>query len=438
MIYLLSILAGSMSGLLIGLIPGFGQSLMLVAAFPILMSLPAEACILFYIALIQCTQFSGSVAAINFGLLGEPTSEPALRERPLLFGHGIVDRTLDFTALGSVIGGLVAMSLMLILLEWFGQQTLLLRTETVCIVTVTVCLSAIMISGGNPRWINLIMLITGVFLSLVGFNNITMTTWFTGDLSVLYGGIPYVSVLAGLIAVPAIVSFKKITVEYSQSLAKKTMTMPWSAAVRGTGVGMFVGMIPLMGNVIVSNVAWWIEKKSGAGNDTANSSLRRVVAAETANNAANVMVLVPLLTLGLAIVPSEMILLAVLEPKNWSPFRDTVEIWGLHFHAWLAIGLIMASMLSYLVCKTFVGPVSKFCSHHINKVNIMALMVISCSVFYAGYLVEHRMLFITVFVLCSLLSIMFKRWTFMPMVVGFLVGEPMIENLHRAATLYQF
>lgn len=438
MIYLLSILAGSMSGLLVGLIPGFGQSLMLVAAFPILMSLPAEACILFYIALIQCTQFSGSVAAINFGLLGEPTSEPALRERPLLFGHGIVDHTLNFTALGSVIGGLVAMSLMLVLLDWFQQQTLLLRTETVCLVTVTVSLSAIMISGGNPRWINLIMLIAGIFLSVVGFNHITMTPWFSGGLSVLYSGIPYVSVLAGLIAVPAIVSFKKFTVEYSESLPKKTMTMPWSAAARGTGVGMFVGMIPLIGNVIVSNVAWWIEKKSGAGNDTANSSLRRVVAAETANNAANVMVLVPLLTLGLAIVPSEMILLAVLEPKNWSPFRDAVEIWGLHFHAWLAIGLIMASMLSYLVCKTFVGPVSKFCSQHINKINIMAFMVISCSVFYAGYLVEHRMLFITVFALCALLSIMFKRWTFMPMVVGFLVGKPMIENLHRAATLYQF
>ena len=78
---ILTLLSATVAGLFAGLMPGIGSSALMLTALPLLYNLPPELCIIFYALAVQASQFSGSVAAINFGIMGELTSYPALAER---------------------------------------------------------------------------------------------------------------------------------------------------------------------------------------------------------------------------------------------------------------------------------------------------------------------------------------------------------------------
>ena len=68
-------------GLLVGLMPALGATLLLILMYPFLVTFDVATLIMFYAIVVGARDFSGSVSALNFGLLGEVTSVPILKER---------------------------------------------------------------------------------------------------------------------------------------------------------------------------------------------------------------------------------------------------------------------------------------------------------------------------------------------------------------------
>ena len=104
-------------GILVGLMPGLGPMFMLLILYPMLTVMSPAVLIAFYAVMISARDFSGSVAALCFGTLGEVTSAPALRERNIIIGHGAIQQALKDTARSSLIGMVVSLSAMLICLH---------------------------------------------------------------------------------------------------------------------------------------------------------------------------------------------------------------------------------------------------------------------------------------------------------------------------------
>ena len=69
--------AGTVLGFLAGLIPGVGNVVMLLITYPLISDATLFQMLLYYLALISSTQFSGSVVATVFGVPGESSSLPA-------------------------------------------------------------------------------------------------------------------------------------------------------------------------------------------------------------------------------------------------------------------------------------------------------------------------------------------------------------------------
>ena len=80
----LLILLAPLIGILVGLIPALGASLMMLLLYPFLLKFEPAIIILFYAVMVNARDFSGSVSAIGFGLCGEMNSIPALKERKLI------------------------------------------------------------------------------------------------------------------------------------------------------------------------------------------------------------------------------------------------------------------------------------------------------------------------------------------------------------------
>ena len=65
------IMSGTLIGYVAGLVPGVGNTITLLMCYPLIMDASLLNMLLFYVAMISVSQFSGSIVATVFGVPGE-------------------------------------------------------------------------------------------------------------------------------------------------------------------------------------------------------------------------------------------------------------------------------------------------------------------------------------------------------------------------------
>ena len=444
---LLAVFLGIVLGLIAGMLPGVGATITMLAMLPIISQWPAEIIIIFYAVMIQCLNFTSSVSSLNLGVLGDITGEPALRERNCIVTNRLTDSALKYSALGSIVACCMALLLFSILLDWFYAMPIMLRSETKFLLLWTVLVATVWWPG-NTKITNLILIVSGFFLSIIGhhelFWNVRDVHILTFGITEIYGGIPSLAVLTAFLAVPALLKLYRslaTTTSIGSLILTESVTQTykfnWSSSFRGSIIGIVLGTIPMVGALICSNVAWAVEKMFSRKQNENQQSLNRLLAAESANNSAAITVLIPLLLLGLAIIPSEMILLSSLETLNWLPGKSDWTYLGMGFYHWLFASLMLACAASYLFCYSFVIPFSKFFYNHMTGLMWITIILIFSSVYYSGWLVDNKLFFVLCFsILSCIVLVLYKYVEFMPLVAGFLLGDLVLHSSRIVYNLY--
>ena len=105
----LFVVLGTLLGFISGLVPGVGNTIMIVMSYPLLKDASMLQMLLYYLAIISSSQFSGSIIATVFGIPGESSSLPAVVEGNRMFNRGVGNFAISNAALGSVLGSFVAL-----------------------------------------------------------------------------------------------------------------------------------------------------------------------------------------------------------------------------------------------------------------------------------------------------------------------------------------
>jgi putative tricarboxylic transport membrane protein len=439
MLLITAIFLGIVLGLIVGMLPGVGNITTLLAMFPILLQWPPEVIIIFYAVLIQTSNFTSSVSALNFGLLGDITSEPALRERSYIVKNKLIDSALKFSAIGSTVAVTITLIIFSLLMEWISLSTIMLRSETKFLL-IWIILIATIWWPKNNKSSNVLMVLLGTLLGSIGHHYIFLGSndvhILTFGITEIYGGIPMVAVLTAFLAVPAVLTMSTLSLDNLTVFNKSDISsnssrvkFNWSSTVRGSFLGAFLGMVPVVGTMICSNVAWTVENLFSKNRSEDQKSLNRLVSAESANNSAAVTVLIPLLLLGIAIIPSEMLLLSIVEILGWRPDNLTNT-----FYYILYAALILSCIVSYLFCYTFVIPFSKLFYKNFKLLMWMAITIMISSVYYVGSLSDNQIFFLFCFSIFSIIVLLIhKYFDFIPLVAAFLLAD---ECLHVSQTIY--
>jgi putative tricarboxylic transport membrane protein len=243
--------------------------------------------------------------------------------------------------------------------------------------------------------------------------------------------------LGAFLAVPSLINVSKSLSENKIDLVTdktqhEEVKFSWASSLRGTTLGIFLGMVPLIGTMISSNVAWAFEKLFSKKKNLNQQSLNRLLAAESSNNSAAVTVLIPLLILGLAIIPSEMLLLSIIESVGWHPKNVTGD-----FYIKLYSALIAACLISYLFCYTFVIPFTKLFYKNFKILLYITFVIIVGSVYYSGSMYSNQIFFIlclSVFSFVVLLT--YKYFDFIPLVAGYLLSSEVLNTTQIIHNLY--
>ena len=309
-------LIGCVLGTLIGVLPGVGPAAGTAILIPLTFKLEPAAAIIMLAAIYYGAMYGGTITSVLINVPGEAASVVTCLDGYQMARNGRGGAALGIAAMGSFIGGvfatvmlvIVALPLARLALKFGPPEFFALMLFGMCLVTGL---------AGRSLAAALLMTVFGLLLAMVGIDPVRGAPRFTAGIAELYDGVGFVPVVMGLFGVAEIL----ITIEsraapvVSTRLAAMWPTREeWRRSYgpigRGTVIGFFLGLIPGVGAVIPTFMAYIAEKRlSKTPERFGTGAIEGVAAPETANNAYANAAMVPLLVLGIPSSPTIAVLM---------------------------------------------------------------------------------------------------------------------------------
>ena len=130
------IIPGVMVGTMAGFMPGVGIFASMMMLIPLLHQISAIELLTFYIALASTTQYIGSITATVFGLPGEASSLPAVKEGHELYKQGQGSYAISGAAMGSFIGSVIVIGLVALFVSQLDNIYKIYNTRTLALILI--------------------------------------------------------------------------------------------------------------------------------------------------------------------------------------------------------------------------------------------------------------------------------------------------------------
>lgn len=424
---------GFLAGMIIGLVPGLGTTTFLLILFPVLTDTSLLFCITFYCTLSSVSQYFGSVTTLSFGIPGENSSLPLFSIRDRLLSSNLIKETYYITSLGSFLASIFSGIVLYFTLELFNNIFYL--KSYISLICAVVGLVLCVISSNNKIYTSFLLLCSGWVASKIGYDDISHTNFLTLNNPYLYSGLPALSVLMGIYAIPNIFKMTKetsklVNIVKTTSIHYVTTHSAWvilKTIFRSSFIGFICGLVPYVGNGISSFVAFSIERKLQPRN-----YLLQATASEASNNAANLSVLIPLLLLGIAIVPSEFVLLEIIMSSNtfisWSTFNNN--------YTNIILGLFIANLIAFYISWKSIHLINILLNNFRKIIPILLFLSMTLLVWFIGFESSQGLYYTIVLIIFAFIGLLLINYDLLPFVYGFLLQNNIEQLLYRTYKIY--
>jgi putative tricarboxylic transport membrane protein len=433
---------GCLIGTLIGVLPGIGPVATLAMLLPTTYALEPTSALIMLAGIYYGAQYGGSTTAILVNLPGESSSVVTCLDGYQMARRGRAGAALSIAALGSffagTVGTLVLAGLAAPMVELafkFGPA------EYFSLMVLGLIGAVVLASGSLIKAIGMIVL--GLLLGLVGTDVNSGVARYSFDIPELADGIGFVGVAMGVFGFAEIIANLEHGGEKRQVFTDKvgSLMIKWSelkesagAVLRGTALGTVLGVLPGGGALLSSFAAYTIEKKIGKNPQPpfGEGNIRGVAAPESANNAGAQTSFIPMLTLGIPPNAVMALMIGAMTIHNIQPGPQVMAsnpslFWGLVASMW--IGNLMLVILNLPLIGIWV---------QLLKVPYRLLypaILVFCAI--GVYSINNNTFDVQITVLFGVLGYIFYklRCEPAPLILGFILGPMMEENLRRAMLL---
>lgn len=446
----LIMIAGTLLGALGGLVPGVGAVVTLLIAYPFIQGFDLIQMLVFYLAVVSASQYSGSVVATTLGIPGDQSSWPAVIEGHALFKQGRGAYAISSAALGSTIGSLIAVVIVLAVMP--GAVSLITTFYNNNVQLVVLTFSSLLIVVAYPqRWHNLCLFILGALLSSIGIASVPrMLMWADyipyDVFPALYQGLPLFPVIVALFVIPTLAKSLDTSVGYRGASeldlgAKLTDHIQEyfktiKSSIRGSMIGSISGLVPHLTTVLASNISYIVEKKIGLRAKTYNHNgdMKSLVASETANNSAGFVQLIPLLLIGVPITTSEAIILSILEHNSFLVNYSTTINSGVfdQLVLWFVAINVLAFMLAW--------PLAKYLHYLYNVpyryILCTILSVLIAMIWYLGVETHNEIYYLLTFAVLAPVGYLLRNANTIIIVLAFVLQDKLLAAAVRASIIW--
>ena len=434
---------GCLLGTLIGVLPGIGPVATIAMLLPATYALPPVSALIMLAGIYYGAQYGGSTTAILVNLPGESSSVVTVIDGYQMARRGRAGPALAAAGLGSFFAGCVGT----IILAAFAPPLTELAfkfgpAEYFSLMTLGLIGAVVLASGSLLKAIAMIVL--GLLMGLVGTDVNSGVARFSFDIPELTDGIGFVVIAMGVFGYGEIIHNLSQPEEGRELFTGKVQGL-WPtkedfkrmapAVLRGTAIGSILGILPGGGALLASFAAYTIEKKTklkpgevpfGQGN------IRGVASPESANNAGSQTSFIPLLTLGIPPNAVMALMVGAMPIHNIQPGPQVMTsnpelFWGLIASMW--IGNLMLIILSLPLIGIWIKLLS------VPYRWLFPSIVLFCAV--GVYTTNNNTFDVWMVALFGVIGYAFVKLGAepAPLLLGFILGPMMEENLRRALLL---
>ena len=433
----LAFIIGCLFGIISGLIPGITLFVSLIMVYPLLLSMSPMEVMVVYITIASMSQFFGSVSATLFSVPGSLTSLPALYEGHALTKNNQGGEAIMYSAIGSFIGSVSAVAISLLLISNIFVIYSLFTTELRSALLLLTLLLFVLI-GKNRWYINVLMIVAGMGLGLIGYDMSSNTDVLTFGNAYLYGGLPTISVVLALFIIPLIttyikpnnrIDFIKLTFQgyYDtlMSMASRKYTI-----IRSVAIGYIVGFIPGLTFHVGTTLAYYTEKRFTKGYKQGN--LNCLLAAETANNTGVFTQILPLLLIGIPITNSQAFIYDILLAKGMTMNVDTLY----SMLSTVIVAYILSAVIGMYAAGRYVNWVSVVAGLDFNKIYYFVIALLLGVAFYAGSMYYQGWYYLLALLALLPFGLLLKKYDMMVLVFTFMLHDIFIGTFKTLIQLH--
>ena len=312
---------GCLLGQFIGILPGIGPAAGIALLLPITFGVPPATALMMLTGIMYGAMYGGTLTSVLINVPGEAASVMTAVDGHQLAKQGRAGAALSIAAIGSFFAGIGAVLLLAFLCPLLGEFALKFNApEFFLLATLGLTMTASIGSGSAVK--ALLMAVFGLMVALVGTDPMVGATRLTFGEIELMDGIDFIPVAVGIFGIGEVL----YSLEASQAdvipiktrlrdlwLTAKDWAECRMAIVRGGIIGFLVGLMPGVGPVVASMLAYAIERRVSKHPERfGNGALDAVAVAESANNSAVHGAMIPMLALGIPASAATAMLLAAL------------------------------------------------------------------------------------------------------------------------------
>jgi len=437
---LLYALIGVLLGTLIGVLPGVGPVATIAMLLPITFNLNPVSALIMLAGIYYGAQYGGSTTAILVNIPGESSSVVTCLDGYQMARQGRAGPALAIAAIGSFFAGCVATLIIAVAAPPLAEVALKFGPSEYFSLMVFGLIAATVLARGSLVKA-IAMVVFGLLLGLVGTDVNSGVLRFTFGIPELSDGIGFVVVAMGMFGTAEIIANLDLKDKREVFLSKVTHLYPtkddlkrsWASILRGTALGSCLGILPGGGALLASFGAYTLEKKvSSHPEQFGKGAIEGVAGPESANNAGAQTSFIPMLTLGIPGNAVMALMIGALMIQGIAPGPQVMNekpelFWGLIASMW--VGNLMLVILNLPLIGMWVKLLTVPYRYLFPSILVfMAIGVYSLSNNAFDVLIMG--VFGVVGYICAKLECEPA-----PMILGFILGPLMEENLRRAMLL---
>ena len=433
---------GAVLGTLIGVLPGLGPVATIAMLLPSIYTLDATPALIMLAGIYYGAQYGGSTTAILINVPGESSSVVTAIDGYQMARKGRAGAALAAAGLGSFFAGCVGTIIIAAFAPPLTELAFKFGSAEYFSLMVLGLVGAVVLASGSLIKA-IAMIVLGLLLGQVNTDVITGTARFSFDIPELTDGIGFVVIAMGVFGFGEIIANLGQPEEHREVFTKEVKGLwptkedfkeAWPSVLRGTALGSILGVLPGGGALLASFASYTLEKKVVRNPRVpfGKGAIQGVAGPESANNAGAQTSFIPMLTLGIPPNAVMALMVGAMTIKGIQPGPQVMTsnpelFWGLIASMW--IGNLMLIVLNLPLIGIWIKLLT------VPYRFLFPAIVVFCCI--GTYSLNNNSFDVYLTATFALLGYVFYKLSCepAPLLLGFILGPMMEENLRRALLL---
>ncbi len=431
---------GAVLGTLIGVLPGLGPTATIAMLLPSIYTLDPTPALIMLAGIYYGSQYGGSTTAILINVPGEAASVVTAIDGHKMARQGRAGPALAAAGLGSFFAGSVATMVLAAFAPPLTEIAFKFGPAEYFSLMVLGLIGAVVLASGSlVKAIGMIVL--GLLAGQINTDVISGVQRYSFDIPELTDGISFIAIAMGVFGFGEIIANLGQPAEHREVFTKdvkglwptkQDFQQAWPAVLRGTALGSLLGVLPGGGALLSSFAAYTMEKKLAKDGRFGEGDIRGVAGPESANNAGAQTSFIPMLTLGIPPNAVMALMVGAMTIKGIQPGPQVMTsnpdlFWGLIASMW--IGNLMLIILNLPLFGIWIKLLTVP-----YRFLFPAILTFCCI---GLYTTNNNNWDVYIAVAFGLAGYVFYKLSCepAPLLLGFILGPMMEENLRRALLL---